>query len=142
MDAPAAAAAAAAGKKPFRAVIVGGGPVGLTLAHTLAQANIDFVVLEARDTVFADEGASIILYPGALRIYAQLGILEAALKLSFPITLLRIVNPDGKLARETENLKLVKELYDRMPVAFLSPSTDPEQTAMAPRRRPSIARHS
>ncbi|KAK8013839.1 FAD-dependent monooxygenase [Apiospora arundinis] len=60
MDTPAAT------KQPFRAIVVGGGPVGLTLAHTLAQANIDFELLEARDTVFADEGASIILYPGGL----------------------------------------------------------------------------
>lgn len=44
--------------KLFQAIIVGGGPVGLTLAHTLDQAGIDYLILEARDTVLAEEGGA------------------------------------------------------------------------------------
>lgn len=106
MDTPAAA------KQPFRAIVVGGGPVGLTLAHTLAQANIEFELLEARDTVFAEEGASIILYPGAWRIYAQLGILDAAREVSFPMKSARIVSWDGKFARNSIGPSTIKEVYD------------------------------
>ncbi|KAK6840289.1 FAD binding domain-containing protein [Apiospora arundinis] len=112
MDTPAAA------KQPFRAIVVGGGPVGLTLAHTLAQANIEFELLEARDTVFAEEGASIILYPGAWRIYAQLGILDAAREVSFPMKSARIVSWDGKFARNSIGPSTIKEVHGAAPQAF------------------------
>lgn len=62
----------------FRAIIVGGGPVGLTAAHSFSRAGIDFVVLEARDTCTPDAGSSLVLNPGSLRIFHQLGLEEQA----------------------------------------------------------------
>ncbi|KAF4334071.1 FAD NAD(P)-binding domain protein [Fusarium beomiforme] len=43
----------------FRVIIAGGGVAGLTLANALEQANIDYVLLERRDTIAPQVGASI-----------------------------------------------------------------------------------
>ena len=63
-------------ERPFRAVIVGGGPVGLCLAHTLSLAGIDHVLLERRDTVIEKSGFGLALWPHGVRILDQLGLLE------------------------------------------------------------------
>ena len=60
----------------FKVIVVGGGPVGLTAAHALSQAGIDFVVLESRPSIVVDVGASLVLWPQSLRVMAQLGLLE------------------------------------------------------------------
>ncbi|KAH8666507.1 hypothetical protein BX600DRAFT_461912 [Xylariales sp. PMI_506] len=60
----------------FKAIIVGGGPVGLVAAHTLAAAGLDFVLLERRITLtppFAGVGLGI--FPHSLRVLDQLGLL-------------------------------------------------------------------
>ena len=56
-------------------VIAGGGIAGLTLALTLAEADIPVVVLEARPA-FAETGAGIQIGPNANRILAALGVGE------------------------------------------------------------------
>lgn len=61
--------------RELKAIILGGGPTGLTLAHILHHAGIDFVVLERRSDVTEDVGASLVLSPHNLRVYHQLGIL-------------------------------------------------------------------
>ncbi|OTA99365.1 hypothetical protein M426DRAFT_16488 [Hypoxylon sp. CI-4A] len=60
----------------FKVIIVGGGPVGLTAAHALSQAGINYVLLESRDSCVIDVGASLGLWPQALRVLAQFGLLE------------------------------------------------------------------
>lgn len=49
--------------------------MGLTAAHALSKAGIDFVVLEGRPEVVEDVGASLVLSPNSLRVFAQLGLL-------------------------------------------------------------------
>lgn len=60
----------------FKIIVVGGGPVGLTAAHALSRAGIEYIVLERRDSVHIDVGASLALWPQGLRVLAQLGLLE------------------------------------------------------------------
>jgi 2-polyprenyl-6-methoxyphenol hydroxylase-like FAD-dependent oxidoreductase len=60
----------------FKAIIIGGGPVGLTAAHIFNKAGIDFVLLEKGKTTYPDLGASLALWPQSLRILDQLDILE------------------------------------------------------------------
>ncbi|KAI0841065.1 FAD/NAD(P)-binding domain-containing protein [Hypoxylon sp. FL0890] len=60
----------------FRVIVVGGGPVGLTMANALAKAGIDFVVLEGRPAVTEDQGASLVLGAQSMRVLAQIGILD------------------------------------------------------------------
>jgi FAD dependent monooxygenase len=61
---------------PFKAIIIGGSIAGLTLAHTFTLAGIDHVVLEARDTISPQLGASIIIMPNGARILDQIGVYE------------------------------------------------------------------
>tara|TARA_R110002003_G_scaffold103_9_gene8180 strand:- start:13674 stop:13991 length:318 start_codon:yes stop_codon:yes gene_type:complete len=62
--------------RPFRVLIGGGGISGLTLANALEKANIDFILLEARDTIAPQVGASIGVFPNGGRIMDQLGCFE------------------------------------------------------------------
>jgi 2-polyprenyl-6-methoxyphenol hydroxylase-like FAD-dependent oxidoreductase len=61
----------------FRAIIVGGGLVGLTAAHILSKAGIDFIILEKHDTPLSMYGSTLALWPQTLRIFGQLGLLDA-----------------------------------------------------------------
>lgn len=65
----------------FKVIVVGGGPVGLTAAHALHHAGIDFVVLEARDSVVLDQGASLVLAPPSIRVMHQFGLWEKLSKI-------------------------------------------------------------
>lgn len=67
---------AAKGRPDFRAIIVGGSVAGLTLAHAFEKAGIDYVLLEARDNIAPNLGASVILFPNGATILDQLGIYE------------------------------------------------------------------
>ncbi|GAB1205339.1 hypothetical protein APSETT445_004013 [Aspergillus pseudonomiae] len=58
----------------FRVVIVGGSIAGLTLAHALAAYSIDFVVLEAREEIAPNVGASIGFTGNSPRILEQLDV--------------------------------------------------------------------
>jgi FAD dependent monooxygenase len=61
----------------LKVIIVGGSVAGLTLAHTLASAGIDFILLEARDNIAPQLGATIILMPNGARVLDQLRIYES-----------------------------------------------------------------
>jgi 2-polyprenyl-6-methoxyphenol hydroxylase-like FAD-dependent oxidoreductase len=61
---------------PFHAIIIGGSVSGLTLAHTFVAANISYTLLEARDTISPQVGASIVIMPNGARILDQLGIYD------------------------------------------------------------------
>ncbi|KAK6833441.1 hypothetical protein PG987_008135 [Apiospora arundinis] len=63
--------------QPFRAIVVGGGLVGLTAAHILTKAGIDFVVLEKHKSIFTSRGTQLALWPQTFRIFDQLGLLES-----------------------------------------------------------------
>lgn len=46
----------------FRAIIIGGGPVGLAIANGLDRAGLDFVLVERHPTMTTDSGAGISEY--------------------------------------------------------------------------------
>ncbi|KAH7346316.1 hypothetical protein BKA65DRAFT_274709 [Rhexocercosporidium sp. MPI-PUGE-AT-0058] len=60
----------------FNAIIVGGSVAGLTLAHMFERANINYTLLEARDTICPSIGASIVIMPNGTRILDQLGLYD------------------------------------------------------------------
>lgn len=61
----------------FKVLVVGGGPVGLTAAHALDTAGIDFLVLERRPEVVIDAGSNLVLAPEGIRALSSLSIGEA-----------------------------------------------------------------
>ncbi|KAG4432184.1 hypothetical protein IFR05_012329 [Cadophora sp. M221] len=60
----------------FKAIIVGGSVAGLTLAHMFERANINYILLEARDTISPSIGASIVIMPNGARILDQMGLYD------------------------------------------------------------------
>ncbi|KAH7086113.1 FAD binding domain-containing protein [Paraphoma chrysanthemicola] len=60
-----------------KVLIVGGSVAGLTLANTLEQLGIDYLVLEKYAKIAPDLGASIGIFPNGYRILDQLGLYDA-----------------------------------------------------------------
>ncbi|KAI1441826.1 FAD/NAD(P)-binding domain-containing protein [Annulohypoxylon stygium] len=81
----------------FKVIVVGGGPVGLTLAHSLAKAGIDYVVLERRRNIAEDEGASLVVAPHGMRALAQFGVHDSLLKISVEMSDMRTTTGDGRI---------------------------------------------
>ncbi|CAK7216973.1 hypothetical protein SCUCBS95973_002994 [Sporothrix curviconia] len=82
-------------KPQFRAVIVGGGPVGLCLAHAFTLAGIDYVLLERRETPVEPSGFGLALWPHGVRILDQLGLLEEGREMSLLMKDKSNLRPDG-----------------------------------------------
>lgn len=93
----------------FKVIIVGAGPAGLTAAHALYRAGIDFVVLERRDRVVIDVGASLVLGPQNLRVLHQFGILETLLAVGVQIQHAKIFTFDGYVFKDTTNVRYLKK---------------------------------
>ncbi|KAK5658625.1 hypothetical protein OQA88_2018 [Cercophora sp. LCS_1] len=70
---------------PFKVLIIGGGPVGLTAAHALHRANIPFTLLESRPSIVIDAGSNLVLLPTGLRILSQLGLLPTLNRHTSPL---------------------------------------------------------
>lgn len=64
----------------FRVIIAGGGIAGLTLANALQLGGIDFVLLERRNTIAPQVGASIGILPNGARIVDQIGCFDEILE--------------------------------------------------------------
>lgn len=79
----------------FRAIIVGGGPAGLGMAHALTLAGIDYVLLERGNSVVVESGASLAMWPHSVRVLDQFGLLEEARGLYMPIRHKHNLRPDG-----------------------------------------------
>lgn len=118
--------------QPFRVIIVGGGPVGLTAAHALLSANIDFVVLEARPTFTPEEGASLLAYASTQRVWHQLGLHGAMEARACPVETRSSADHAGNVYRRGSpsatqwrlfgarpwnfhRRELVEVLYERLP---------------------------
>ncbi|KAF7590326.1 hypothetical protein BBP40_002976 [Aspergillus hancockii] len=81
--------------RPFRVIVVGGGVGGLTAAHTLHRANIDYIVLE-KGLVAPPMGASIGIYPHGSRILEQIGCLADVEAECYPLGKSQNLLPDGR----------------------------------------------
>jgi len=105
-------------REQFRAVIVGGGPVGLTAAHSFALAGIDFIVLEARDTCCPEAGSSLVLNPASLRVFHQLGLEEQARKKSAEHERAVLVNYSGKTCKDVRPFTAFDQSVGQRPMTF------------------------
>ncbi|KAK4041635.1 hypothetical protein C8A01DRAFT_34360 [Parachaetomium inaequale] len=103
----------------FKVIIVGGGPVGLTAAHALHQAGIDFVVLERRETLFNDEGASLVVSPPTLRLMHQLGLLSSVRSIGADIQRVKSFDLAGhRFAHHLGIFDAMKKNHGAAPMAF------------------------
>jgi len=93
----------------FRVIVVGGGPVGLTAAHILAKAGIDFVVLERHHTVTPDLGASVALWPLTLRVFDQLRILKPLEHLMNPLKHKIVLTHSGDIYAQNDAFQVVAD---------------------------------
>ncbi len=83
---------------------------GLSLAHMLERADIDYVVLEARDTISPSLGASIVIMPNGGRILDQMGLYES-MKNDFMSSMARAYTrkSNGEVISSTNWPKIVKD---------------------------------
>lgn len=109
--------------KELCVIIIGGGPVGLTAAHALYHAGIDFILLEQRSTIYVDSGASLVLGPGSLRVMHQLGILNTLLSIGAEL--------DERKSFLVNGDEFASNLFYYMRRKLASPSFYPEVTWMA-----------
>ncbi|KAF6801054.1 FAD binding domain-containing protein [Colletotrichum musicola] len=104
--------------KPFKVIVVGGGPSGITAAHILGHAGIDFVVLERRDDIVEDLGASLVLGPSSLRVFHQVGILDKLMEIGCVLEDNRGFTADGYRFKTSSAFELLREHHGSTPVAF------------------------
>ncbi|KAH8167170.1 hypothetical protein CIB48_g1074 [Xylaria polymorpha] len=102
----------------FKVIVVGGGPVGLTAAHALSRAGIDFVVLEHRASVTTDVGASLVLWPQGLRVLAQLGLRERLEGIGAELKRTKTMTADAYKYKETYALEAVKRNHGTRQTVF------------------------
>lgn len=98
-------------KPPFRAIIVGGGPVGLGMAHALNHAGIDWVILERDTQIPSPSGASVALWPQSVRILDQLGLLDEAKACYLPVSTKHNHRPDGSEIDKSDVIDSVARDY-------------------------------
>ncbi|KIA75510.1 hypothetical protein HK57_00009 [Aspergillus ustus] len=98
-------------RRPFKVIIVGGGIAGLTLANALEKAPvpIDYVVLEARETIAPQVGAGIALAPSGCRVLDQLQVYDDLARLVHPVESSGVSDVHGRplLPKRSDTAKLV-----------------------------------
>ncbi|OQD97819.1 hypothetical protein PENSOL_c011G01140 [Penicillium solitum] len=83
-------------KAPMKVIIVGGAIAGLTLAHSLKHANIDYQVIDAYP-IASPVGASIAIFQNGCMVLDQLGIYQDLRSLVHPLKTMNIRLPSGKV---------------------------------------------
>lgn len=95
----------------FKVIVVGGGPVGLTAAHALSRAGIDFLVLEGRPDVVADAGSNLVMSPVGLRALYQLGLFDELQQVTTPLGHISRLDHTGKSIGGVGWFQLMKDRY-------------------------------
>ncbi|KAK8074382.1 monooxygenase [Apiospora hydei] len=102
----------------FRVLIVGGSIAGLVLAHSLHRAGIDYLVLEARDRIDPQVGASLGLFSNGARVLDQLGVYDNILECTDPLVWYDTLTGEGSLVQRDDSLRLIQKRTG-YPVTFL-----------------------
>lgn len=92
----------------FKVIIVGAGVAGLTLAHCLERASIDYLVLD-KGVIAPPFGTTITMQPHACRILDQLGILEDVVRSCSAMGRCYYRTSSGKCFLENDFFPLVRK---------------------------------
>jgi 2-polyprenyl-6-methoxyphenol hydroxylase-like FAD-dependent oxidoreductase len=96
-------------------IVVGGGPVGLSLALGLARKGVDVLVLE-KDAATAEHSRAPAVWPGTQEILAELGVLDRFEREGISVPRVELWDVD----RERVILRMpIEELRDETPYARL-----------------------
>ncbi|KAK8016940.1 hypothetical protein PG993_015129 [Apiospora rasikravindrae] len=95
-------------KKTFRAIIIGGGPVGMYLAHALQETGIDYVLCEKRDAIPPATAFGLFLWPHGLRLLHQVGLIDQTEAISSLLTKITHVGPTGEVVREYSDFGFIQ----------------------------------
>ncbi|KAK8012134.1 hypothetical protein PG989_000394 [Apiospora arundinis] len=90
-------------------VVVGGGPVGMVVAHALTKAGIDFVLLESRPSIVQPVGASLVLSPIGLRALSQFGVMPAIEKVSAILSICKRFDHQGRTIGDIELFSYLRQ---------------------------------
>lgn len=82
--------------RPFKVIVVGAGIAGLTLAHLLLKADIDFVVVEAHTDMGPPAGGSFGFWPNCARILDQIGCWDDVKNKGAPLEVNHVRGPNGR----------------------------------------------
>ncbi|GAM91086.1 hypothetical protein ANO11243_091330 [Dothideomycetidae sp. 11243] len=105
-------------KSNFHVLIAGGGISGLTLAASLEWAGISYTLLEGRDQIAPQVGASIGIFPNGARILAQIGCFDELLAGTSPVDTGYNRYADGTLiSPPNDGMRLFKSRFGA-PVCF------------------------
>ncbi|KAH0426227.1 FAD binding domain-containing protein [Colletotrichum camelliae] len=91
------------------AIIVGGGPVGLTAALALTRASIDFILLERRKEVVVEEGSDMTILPMTMRAVDQMNLLEPLSKVWNPVSEISRIDHRGRGIGEFRVFQYLRE---------------------------------
>ena len=86
----------------MKVIIIGGGPVGLTTAHALTQAGINFTLLEQRPSAVIDAGSNLVLQPEGLLKLSSLGILPQIMAASTALGKIERIDHKGSSIGEVD----------------------------------------
>lgn len=93
----------------LKVIIVGGGPVGLTAAHALSRAGIDFDLLESRHSPVIDAGSNLVLAARGTRALSQLGLLDSLRQVSSTLGTIGRIDHQGRDLGSLEWFNFEKE---------------------------------
>ncbi|RYP08179.1 hypothetical protein DL765_008879 [Monosporascus sp. GIB2] len=107
--------------KALPRVIIGGGSItGLSLALMLEKVGVDFVVLEAYDSITPPVGAGVVCNANGFRILDQLGVYDDIMKASMaPLQEASTWWPDGSLHNKNEDFSDRLERVTGYPMVVL-----------------------
>jgi len=92
----------------FKVIIIGGGPVGMYLAHALQQTGIDYVLCEKRDAIPPPTAFGLFLWPHGMRLLHQIGLIDQAEAISSLLTKISHVGPTGDAVREHSDFSFLE----------------------------------
>lgn len=107
-------------RTPPRVIICGGSITGLSLALMLEKVGIDFVVLEAYDSIAPEVGAGIVCNANGFRVLDQLGLYDDIMKAATaPVQELNNWWPNGDLHSRNSDFSDILERVIGYPMVVL-----------------------